>query len=100
MLDAVVKSLGTILEPEDMKRVREAYAIAADYVIGNSAEFAHLRPQRLRTRLAHIVIRLARDGESDPRTLSEQALSGLRGEILPTPAISAAPPGAEERKPA
>lgn len=97
MLDAVVKSLGTILEPEDMERVREAYAIAADYVVGNSAEFAHLRPQRLRTRLAYLLIRLARDGESDPRILSERALSGLRGQGFQTPAV---PPVVEERKPA
>jgi hypothetical protein len=97
MLDAVVKSLGTILEPEDLKRVREAYAIAADYVVGNSDEFAHLRPQRLRTRLAHLVIRLACDGESDPRIISEKALSGLRGQAVPTPAV---PPVGEERKPA
>jgi hypothetical protein len=97
MLDAVVKSLGTVLEPEDLQRVREAYAIAADYVVGNSDEFAHLQLRRLRTRLAHLVIRLACDGESDPRILSEKALLGLRRQAVPTPA---APALTGERKPA
>jgi hypothetical protein len=96
MLEAVVKSLGTVLEPEDLKRVREAYAIAADYVGVHASEFSHVQPRRLRTKLAHLVIRLACDGESDPQILSEQALSGLRGQTL----SAAVEPVTGERKPA
>jgi hypothetical protein len=97
MLDAVVRSLGAVLEPEDLTRVREAYAIAADYVVVHTSEFAHLQPRRLRTRLAHLLIRLAREGESDPLILSEQALSGLRGQALASPSESTV---AGKRKPA
>ena len=77
MLDAVVKSLGAVLEPEDLARAREAYSLALTYVGGHETEFAHLQPRRLRTRLAHLVIRMAQDGERDCRILSEQAVSAL-----------------------
>ena len=78
MLDAVVRSLGTVLEPEDLARARHAYSLAITYVGLNETEFSHLRPRRLRTRLAHLVIRFARNGEGDAQALSDQAVSALR----------------------
>ena len=80
MFDTVVKSLGTILEPEDLERASEGYALALASVERNAPEFAYLQPRRLRTRLAHIVIRLARGGTADGQALSEEAVSVLRSE--------------------
>ena len=74
----MVKSLGAVLEPEDMERARQAYSLAISYIGGHETEFAHLQPRRLQTRLAHLVIRLAHDEERDWRILSEQAVSALR----------------------
>jgi len=86
MLDAVVKSLGAVLEPEDLKRVREAYTIATAYIGVHEPEFSHVQPRRLRTRLAHLLIRLARDGECDCQTLSDQAVLALRAAYVPAAA--------------
>jgi hypothetical protein len=80
MLEAVVKSLGTVLEPEDLERAREVYARALASIEPNAAEFSHLQSRRLRTRLAHIAIRLARDGTRDCQALCEQAVAALRAE--------------------
>ncbi len=80
MLEAVVKSLGTVLEPEDLERAREVYSRALASIEPNAAEFSHFQSRRLRTRLAHIVIRLARDGTRDCQALCEQAVSALRAE--------------------
>ena len=78
MLDAVVRSLGTVLEPEDLDRVREAYTIATGYMSAHASEFSHLPSRRLRTRLAHVLIKLASEGERDCQALSEQAVLALR----------------------
>jgi hypothetical protein len=78
MLDAVVRSLGTVLDTEDLERVRKAYTIATAYVEVHEIEFSHMQPRRLRTRLAHLLIRLAENGERDCQALSDQAVSALR----------------------
>jgi hypothetical protein len=78
VLDAVVRSLGTVLEPEDLERVRQAFTLATAYIDVHEPEFAAVQPRRLRTRLAHLLIRLACEGERDCETMSEQALSALR----------------------
>jgi hypothetical protein len=78
MLDAVVRSLGTVLDTEDLERVRKAYTIATAYVGVHEVEFSHIQPQRLRTRLAHLLIRFAENGERDCQALSDQAVSALR----------------------
>jgi hypothetical protein len=79
MLNAVVKSLGAFLEPEDLKRAREAYSLATTYICFNEAEFSHVQPGRLAKRLAHLVIRLVREAEEDaPESLSTRALDVLR----------------------
>ena|SRR5437764_12280129 len=75
MLDAVVRSLGTVLDTDDLERVRKAYTIAAAYLDRHEIEFSHIQPQRLRTRLAHLLIRLAENGERDCEALSDQARS-------------------------
>jgi hypothetical protein len=89
MLDAVVKSLGTVLEPEDLERARGAYALAITHIDLNETEFAHVQRRRLRTRLAHLVIRLARDRAGDCQALSDEAVSALRAPIpLPAAGLS------------
>jgi hypothetical protein len=80
MLEAVVKSLGTVLEPEDLERAREVYSRALASIDPNAAELSHFQSRRLRTRLAHIVIRLARDGTGDCQVLCERAVAALRAD--------------------
>lgn len=79
MLNAVVQSLGTILQPEDLNKAREAYSLAITQICFNEAEFAHIQPRSLTTRLAHLVIRLVqKNAAQDAEDVSEQALSVLR----------------------
>ncbi|MBV8848093.1 MAG: hypothetical protein JOZ16_00750 [Methylobacteriaceae bacterium] len=78
MLDAVVKSLGLVLEPDDIARVRDAYAISIEYVAAHEPEFCHWQPRRLRTKLAHHLIKLAAEGGRDCQALSDQAILALR----------------------
>jgi N-acetylmuramoyl-L-alanine amidase len=79
MLNAVVRSLGVVLETEDLERAREAYSLAVTHIYFHKAEFAHVQSRTLSTRLAHLVIRLVRNNpENDSEKLSQQALSVLR----------------------
>ncbi len=84
MLNAVVQSLGTVLEPEDLNKAREAYSLAITQICFNEAEFAHIQPRTLTTRLAHLVIRLVQKNQAqDAEEISEEALSVLRLSGLP-----------------
>jgi len=60
MLDAVVRSLGTVLDTEDLERVRKAYTIATAYVEVHEIEFSHMQPRRLRTTRPFSVDTIAR----------------------------------------
>jgi hypothetical protein len=83
MLNAVVRSLGTVLEPEDLKKACEAYSLAITHICFNDTEFAHLQQRTLATRLAQLIIRLTPDGQDDDaERLSERALSVLRAADL------------------
>jgi len=53
MLNAVVRSLGVVLETEDLERAREAYSLAVTHIYFHKAEFAHVQSRTLSTRLAH-----------------------------------------------
>jgi hypothetical protein len=79
MLNAIMRSLGVVLQPEDQDRAREAYSLAVTHIRFHEAEFAHVQSRSLSTRLARVVIRLAgKNREYDPEKLSQQALSVLR----------------------
>ena len=79
MFNAVVRSLGVVLETEDLERAREAYSLVVTQIYFHKAEFAHVQSRTLSTRLAHVVIRLVRNNpENDSEKLSQQALSVLR----------------------
>jgi hypothetical protein len=79
MLNAIMRSLGVVLEPEDQERACEAFSLAVTHICFHEAEFAHVQSRTLSTRLAHLVIRLAgKNPEDDPEKLNQQALSVLR----------------------
>jgi hypothetical protein len=105
MLNAILRSLGVVLEPEDRERAREAFSLAVTHICFHEAEFAHVQSRTLSTRLAHLVIRLAgKNPKDDPEKLSQQALSVLRYDGLGdipnvsgvAPATPDAPPPAKD----
>jgi hypothetical protein len=62
----VLRPLGTILHPEKLTIVREAYIAAIPRLGLDDSEFRNIPPQQPDMKLAHLVIRLFANGSDDP----------------------------------